>query len=241
MDARQPVRTTSRSKTAEPGAMSVLDVVAAATVKIHTQRLRAARGVLVAGGYILTAAHCIEIDGAFNDLFTGMAQGDSYRVSITTASGLEIATDVCMLEPVSDLAVLAPIDRDNNPYQAGRFVEFVQTTRPLPLAPCLPPQRYMVWPKELPVRLAGKGGAWINAKAQRFDSNSRTEVTATRPVPAVAVGGPIVDTRGRLVAVVSETQDPAEVPAEDQVTMHPLVAACLPAWLLKNMTRSAKK
>jgi hypothetical protein len=70
--------------------------IARATVLVTRQR---GRGILVPGGKILTAAHCITWSGA-----GGMVLGEWFVETIQTAAGASIQTQVCAAEPVADIA-----------------------------------------------------------------------------------------------------------------------------------------
>src|SRR5579862_4192191 len=76
--------------------------VEAATVRLPE---KGGCGVLVPGGFILTATHCIEWSGT-----GGMVLGDVYPTSIETASGAKFRVDVAACEPVADIAVLGELD-----------------------------------------------------------------------------------------------------------------------------------
>lgn len=221
--------------------MNYLDAVRAATVKVHAEDKEAGLGVLVKGGYILTSAHCIRIPGTLNAVFAGMAEGDAYRVGVTTAAGGKLAAEVCLVEPVSNLAVLSTITHWINPPEAQRYLGFVKHTKALALAPCLPRQRHIIHAKEVPVRIYSGRGAWTPGVAQRFDANSRVDVTTQALIDPCAAGGPIVDTKGRLVAIVAQTHGPSYLLEHYMFTQHPLVAACLPPWLLNNIHQKAKR
>ncbi len=63
------------------------------------------QGVLVHGGFILTAAHCInwKVDG-------GLALGDHYVEVVSAKSGKHLSVGVVTADPVSDIAVLGSLD-----------------------------------------------------------------------------------------------------------------------------------
>src|SRR5690242_9920977 len=85
----------------------IKDRVARATVRLTAV---GGQGVLVPGGYILTAAHCINWDGR-----GGMTNGDDYFIEpIETRDGTKLLAGPCAVEPMSDLAVLC--SPDSNEY-----------------------------------------------------------------------------------------------------------------------------
>src|SRR4051812_29212571 len=62
---------------------------------------RGGRGVLVAGGFVLTAAHCVRA------VYTGdMALGDDYHECVKLADGQKLKLRVEAVEPVADIAAL---------------------------------------------------------------------------------------------------------------------------------------
>jgi hypothetical protein len=77
--------------------------VAAATV---TLTKLGGRGVLIPGGLILTATHCIELDGQGR-----MALGDWFLESVLTKIGVTFRVSPWFADPLSDLAVLGGADK----------------------------------------------------------------------------------------------------------------------------------
>jgi hypothetical protein len=86
-------------------------------------------GVLVPGGFVVTAAHCIGWTSA-----GPMALGDYYREPIVTADGQELVVAPLAVEPVSDLAVLGAMDEQEFRHEVDAFKAFCETTPPVPLA-----------------------------------------------------------------------------------------------------------
>ncbi len=76
--------------------------IAAATVRLPEL---GGQGVLIPGGFILTAAHCIEWTE------TGaMVLGDYFFHKVETSDGKEFRGAVCAVEPVADIAVITEPD-----------------------------------------------------------------------------------------------------------------------------------
>jgi hypothetical protein len=106
-----------------------------ARVKAATVLLKklGGRGVLVPGGFILTAAHCIKWKG------TGGVLGDYSLEPILTSDGRKFLASVCAVEPVADIAALQAPDDEVlfDDYEA--FEEFVDDVEPVPPSPLVPP------------------------------------------------------------------------------------------------------
>jgi hypothetical protein len=86
------------------------------------------RGVLVPGGYILTAAHCIYWD------FSGDMVLSDYYENVETADGISLVLKVVAVEPVADIAVLeSPDCQERSEAEVEAFEQFVTRTRPVPL------------------------------------------------------------------------------------------------------------
>jgi len=78
------------------------DRIVAATVQLPK---RGGQGVLIRGGLVMTAAHCIEwnADG-------GMAMGDWQVETVETACGKSFRMHPVFVEPRSDIALLGAPD-----------------------------------------------------------------------------------------------------------------------------------
>lgn len=74
-------------------------IIEAATVRIESQ---GGQGVLVPGGLILTATHCIDWSG------TGrMVLGEHYLETVTTKNGARFRVSPWFADPLTDIAALA--------------------------------------------------------------------------------------------------------------------------------------
>lgn len=103
---------------------SVLESVKRATVKVSTAERGDGQGVLVPGGFILTAAHCVDWD------HTGsMALGDYYLQTITSADGKRFRVSPYAVEPCRDIAALG--GAEDHYRDSVAFDEFCEATRPV--------------------------------------------------------------------------------------------------------------
>jgi hypothetical protein len=86
------------------------------------------QGLLIPGGFILTAAHCIEWDGT-----GGMVLGDSHYPKIKSRDGNTFLGSLWVVEPVADIAVLSEPDGQVFFDDCERFTDFLQAVEPVPL------------------------------------------------------------------------------------------------------------
>ena len=97
-----------------------------ATVKLTK---KGGQGILVPGGFILTAAHCV-------DYSTGGAMADGFYdfiETIETTKGERIEATSYVVEPVCDIAVLGPPDDQYALDEYEKYQEFCDNTRPVSL------------------------------------------------------------------------------------------------------------
>jgi hypothetical protein len=237
-----------------PGAPDWRLTVVAATVRLPRT---GGQGVLVPGGYILTAAHCVE-------WHTGgmMTLDDSYEPVETRTHGC-FRMCVEAVEPVADIAVLGVADGQRLDKDADAFEEFQAATRPLVVkdlkAP--PPPRFKLWtmadlrkpghfrrpkpPKQSVERVyvLTHEGQWIEGTASlnaHGASGARTWLRAKQKIDGGTSGGPIVDEHGRLLGVVSHSSE--EAYDDDGFTgAFPSPPRALPSWLWRRIRTAAKE
>lgn len=175
-------------------------------------------GVLVPGGIILTASHCIDFSTT-----GGMVLGDHFVEEIETHLGF-IKASPLIVEPVTDIAALGCPDDQVFYDEAEAFNNFCETTKPIPLAikriRCRHP---------LAVRIHDKDGSWISATAESFnDSSPMLWITTDKQIKGGASGGPILNMAGELVAIVSNSSSLSDGKSAGRGP-RPLMA--LPAWV----------
>jgi hypothetical protein len=191
-----------------------------ATVRLDSQ---GGQGVLVPGGFILTATHCIKWNG-----HGGMAMGDHFTEAVTTKSGARFRLGPCAADPVSDMAVLGALDNQEFGEDCDEFERWCETTKPVPVATTTPRYR-----QPLNVRILTHKGEWISAKVVRYSHPSQPLhgclcLEADAQIKGGTSGGPVVDSSGRLVGVVSNCGDART--AEKCVGMIPIAHLALPRW-----------
>ena len=179
-----------------------------------------AQGVLVPGGYILTAAHCINWDGG-----GAMALGEWFIETIQTSDGKQHKVSPCAVEPVTDIAVLEAVD-DQAMYEACcAFKEFCEATEPVPVSADDfphdgPPVR---------VHILTHKGTWVTGSASRFNAPpfGNVWVDYDAQIEGGTSGSPVIDDNGLLVGVISHcSENPA---ACDGLMPRPHLA--LPVWI----------
>lgn len=161
-----------------------------ATVKLPE---KGGQGVLVTGGVIMTAAHCIDCtcDGS-------MVLGDYFIIEIETTSQ-NLKVQPLAVEPISDIAILGSLDDQVFPEEDDKFMEFCRVTDPVPL--------YLkeFRPKQkMGIHIYTHEGTWVagTVTAMKKDANKLC-LEADDIIKGGTSGGPIVNDSGELVAVAS--------------------------------------
>jgi S1-C subfamily serine protease len=174
------------------------------------------RGVLVPGGFILTAAHCIAWDGT-----GGMALGNDYFQHAKAADGRKLLLDVLAVEPVADIALLGSPDNQRLWKQAEAYEQFVADTRPVRLfrGEWKPLEKSRVF-------VFHKDRRWGIATAATYTPDSRVVILdPDRPIRGGASGGPVISRSGELVTVVSQSGE-----SGGDEGAGPMILHTLPVW-----------
>ncbi len=199
--------------------------VAAATLPIG-RRSGHGQCVLVEGGRILTAAHCLHYphENSVSYFFTGLAMGDRLTNKVYGDKGLLLA-EVLSFDPISDIAALGSYDSYKEQIAFDDFLDRVQPVkllrdRPEPF-------------KAFPVWILTNTKQWVDGMATYYSGRGFAFETKTE-IPSGTSGGPIVNKRGELVGVVSHG---ATSPAKTGLytSSAPLMPLALPAWLLSSI------
>ena len=180
-------------------------------------------GVLVPGGMILTAAHCIDFSTT-----GGMVLGDHFIEEIETHIG-RIKARPMIVEPVTDVAVLGCPDDQFFPDDADTFEKFCETTIPITLA-----RQRIKYRHPFEVRIRDKDGTWMNGIAETFNQSSpMLWIASDREIKGGASGGPILNTAGELVAIISNSSSPS---AEKSIGRCPRPLKALPVWICQEIS-----
>lgn len=176
------------------------------------------QGVVVFGGYILTAAHCIprssEAELWFDDVVTAEFRS---RDCVSKAQVLAI-------EPVADIAILGP---SGNPKAIEEYEAWYDDQEPLLIC-----ERNWITFQEFSIWLYTHLGTWIGGRA-KFCAEGTAKLFAVtdEQVMGGTSGGPIVDETGTLVGLVSVAADKADDDLEDEPAgMAPFPSLALPRW-----------
>jgi hypothetical protein len=194
------------------------------------------QGVLVTGGFILTAAHCITWNGE-----GGMALGDRFIEEVTTRTGARFQVQTYLAEPVSDIAVLGPPDDDAGE-NAEKFEEWCEATAAVPLASRVLANRLLRRICDsLRVEVLTHKGKWITGQVINYGLgpvHGRMWLEADDRIKGGTSGGPVVDSRGQLVGVVSHSAHSATEGHDGKL---PIAHFALPRWACLLMNAHAKE
>jgi S1-C subfamily serine protease len=221
----------STRETTAPTAAGISDEikrrVEAATVRLTAQ---GGRGVLVPGGYILTATHCINWDGR-----GAMTLGEHFPEPVETADGRAFRAWPCAVDTVSDLAALEPFDDQVLP---DDFMAFVRFSGAVPGVPLL--RRTPAREKPHPVHVWTQEHEWITGRVIRDDPpglpDGRIWLEADSPIKGGTSGSPVVDEAGLLVGVVSFANEVEAGPCSGLI---PFAHLALPRWLVARITAAS--
>ena len=177
---------------------------------------------MVEGGFVLTAAHCVDTDTA-----GGLALGDYKLATISARRGRKCAfrAQPLVVETGADVAVLGCPDAQNCPADAIAYEQHFARCKTLTV--CLAEPEVGA---AFPVWILTHTGKWVQATAEHSHGHeAKINVRARAPVPSGSSGGPIVNSCGELVGVVSNSFE-TEVEGE-WIGDAPLLALALPVWV----------
>jgi len=184
-----------------------------------------AQGVVVLGGFILTATHCLTWDAENHHPLNYITD------TITTPDGRRIVTRVVFADPGSDLAVLGPWDDQDD---LG-FNEWYDTVPPLSITE----------PRGgTPVHILTHLGEWMHGEiiqSHALGSDGTFCILTDREIPGGTSGGSVVDDEGRVVGVVS-VSTPHPLRGEGKYAFDgccPAVCFALPQWVMNRIKEEA--
>ncbi len=198
-----------------------LSAVANATVMLTK---KGGQGVLVYGNMILTAAHCINYscDGS-------MVLGDHFIEDFQSGER-ELKVSPWAVEPMADIAVLGSLDNQTFDDEAEAFEQFCEETEPVPL--CRDEHELF---KRFEVFIRTHHHTWVRGTAIQVQPGIRSlGVEADEPITGGTSGGPIVNSNGELVGIVSNFSD---VDGTDMLSTggSPRPHLALPVWVCREV------
>lgn len=223
-----------------------------ATVQVGNSNGSHGRGVLVAGGFIVTAAHCINWDSK-----GGMVLGDHYLEEIVTSGGETFRLSPWAVEPLSDVALLGAPDSQLFYDDADAFETWQEQTNPVLLSkwgPMSDKRRAIAQAafadalnaqpskadlpsavRSIDVYAMSLAGDWLGGKARHYGLGEPTGAIAIETMDSLTSGmsgGPVVDRSGRLVGVVSCGNTNGTIP---------LIHLAIPAWARARIIKAEKR
>lgn len=178
------------------------------------------RGILVSGGFILTAAHCVNIS-----VEGGMVLGEHCIEEIDTCLG-KCKVTAKAVEPVNDIAALGSLDDQEFWDESAEYQDFCNKTTPVKIAEPLLPGA-----SEFPVYIYTHKGTWLKAVAEILGcENPVVSINCEEQIESGTSGSPIVNEAGELVAIVSNTSE-----IDEHITTchssNPQPMFALPVWV----------
>lgn len=194
---------------------------------------KSGQGVLVPGGFILTAAHCIWWDGD-----GAMALGGHFLERISTKSGAQLFVNVMAAEPVADIAVLDTPDNQAFYEQADAFEAWCNETAAVPVS-----AQVLEIGESMPVHILTHKGTWIRGEITRYGLPGlpcgMIYIKPEEPIEGGTSGGPVVDAYGRLVGLVSWCG--GDHCNQDVGGMMPVAHLALPRWIWERIAAAQQQ
>lgn len=182
------------------------------------------QGVLVPGGYILTAAHCVSVK--YN---AGKLMGN-WDIEEIYAGNKSFKLDVYAAEAGCDIAILGELDNQaftQNELQS--FEVFVEETVPIPIF-----FGEIELFKEIDVYVYTHFGTWIKGIAKRYNNQSGgIAISYNEKIKEGTSGSPIVNEKGEIIAIVSHCCKKAY--KEKYEGSAPIISKALPVWMLERI------
>jgi hypothetical protein len=191
-----------------------------ATVRLNRN---GCKGVLVPGGLILTATRCL--DGAKKVSWEGHTE------KITTKNAFRFKVGLLAADPVSDIAVLGGLCGQEVHKDREKFEQWRDATPAVPLANT----PLGCWDHPISAFILSHHNTLVGANIHRYELSGHLGgiscIETDDRVEDWMVGGPVVDSAGRLVGVVSLWGENALYNGK-YPGMFPIARLALPQWAL---------
>lgn len=202
-------------------------IVAAATVRFPE---KIGQGVLIAPGFIVTAAHVLKWELEEG----GMALGDDARyLQKIETGGRRMSVYPIAIEPLSDIAICGEVDGQWLPDECQAFADFCEVARPLRLD-----TREFPVDKQITAYVLTHTGQWVDCRVRQIAPQANTLFLETRgQIEGGTSGGPIVSENGSLLGVISHIGGSASDPLTYGWFPRPHLSA--PVWVARDLKRPA--
>lgn len=182
------------------------------------------QGVLVSGGFVLTASHCLlDPNDECKPLRCDHALlNEPIVIEIKTKSAERFKVMPLFVDAISDVAVLGAPDDPDLFEESRLFQQLCNSVVPAQISRRImdPGETCKAW-----IHTHDQG--WVEAEATA-DLNGFMMFTTKKQIASNTSGGPIVDEDGKILGVVSESSDCDETMASGRFASAHLY---LPVWL----------
>ena len=172
----------------------IFDKVKRAIVKIYKGKRFIGYATIIEGGYILTAAHCVNSSKIVAPLLS-----DLYCVKIKTKMGY-ILVNIEAMEVMCDIAVLKGAIHADLLDDLIKYNELIEETIPIEID-CVDKEVN----EEFDVFIHNKDGSWVPGTAKVHISSDQPMIliTSSSKINPGASGSPIINLDGQIVGVLS--------------------------------------
>jgi len=190
------------------------------------------QGVVVPGGFVLTAAHCIHWTAEGY-----MAMDVDHIETFALGNGL-LKGRVLAIEPVSDVAILGELDAQEFSKESQAYREALSGITPVPIS-----MRDHKVCHRFAIHVLSHTKKWIAGRAELCAEGAENLAIETDDViEGGASGGPVIASDGRLVGIVSTAQDPlGNKNCEHFSGNIPRPHLALQVWLVQQITKRRRR
>ena len=181
------------------------------------------QGTLLESGFVLTADACLECKSN-SKAINCFAEGYEFVQEIVVDGGMLLSTTPWMIDPVSSIALLGPMDADYHPTSAFELNSSINKTEPLPLffrsMELLP----------MPIRIKNIHDEWVDGSVflqSRWPHRLRLRVN--EKASNLYAGSPVLTMTGELVGVAPRFVEGSKIHLGSEAYMA-IAHAALPQW-----------